>query len=135
VGIGTRLKWGRERRQLASRAVADQIGLSPEGLTFYERDGSIRSMSVDKADKCARYLGLTFEWFCLGIGEPFLDGEIDGVTYNKEAEYQAIRDTRAAIKRQVEMEGSPGVDTELTRMALGIDREKASIARNRRQRR
>lgn len=120
VGIGARLKWGRERKQLSSRPVADHIGLSPEALTYYERDKSVRSMSVDKAEKCARYLGLEFLWFCLGIGDPFLDGEVDGVVHSRAEQWQAIRDTRRMLGCPEEPEGSAGVDAELTKLGLGI---------------
>lgn len=121
-GIGKRMLWGRERLQLSSRAIASDIDLSPEAITFYERDGSKRSIAVDKADKISAMLGLRFEWFCLGNGEPFID---------MAASMEAIRATRTQLGLPPEMEGSPGVDLQLIKMKMGTGNMEAPTVQKR----
>jgi transcriptional regulator with XRE-family HTH domain len=65
--INERLKLARKDRFASAREAASALGLSYDTYIQYER--GIRGMSIEHADRFARFFGADFTWLATGRGE------------------------------------------------------------------
>jgi hypothetical protein len=93
--LGVRLKWARERKGLNLRAFA-KVGMTAEALGVHERQETQKGLPISTAVELAKLLGLRFEWFCLGKGEPFLDPVAEYKAINEARKQAAAKDSAAS---------------------------------------